>query len=178
MSPWFPSLSIAVSVVLACGPQQALARELSAPSASDSRHARIEAAAAKLSFAVPRARTIAFKESSRSGLGAWAWPSGRIEITAALVDALDDDELIAALAHELAHLTDDASTAGSRAALARNGDDIERAADRAGCSMLASIGVPPEAMVRMLGKVSSGLHSPRDLDGRIVAATSACRASK
>jgi predicted Zn-dependent protease len=122
-------------------------------------------------------RKLTFRLSRRDGLGAWAWRSGRIEITPALVDALDDDELAAALAHEAAHLMADGIATRQRAALAEpDSETAERAADRSGCSMLAAAGIPPAAMVRMLGKVAIGLRDPRMLDGRIAEAALVCGA--
>jgi Zn-dependent protease with chaperone function len=116
--------------------------------------------------------------SPRDGLGAWAWPDGRIVVSQALVDRLDDDELAAALAHEIGHLLDGGHLA--TVPLALRGDtrdgDLELRADRTGCELLASRGRPLEAMSRMLAKVAAG-HG----DGggafrrRIAAADAACR---
>jgi Zn-dependent protease with chaperone function len=125
------------------------------------------------------AQGIRLRLSSRGGFGAWAWPSGRIEITRDLVDALDDQELAAALAHEAAHLVDEAAGVEERASLARGSgsEAIERAADRRGCSILADAGIPSEAMVRMLRKLSQGLREPRMLQARIAEASLVCRTS-
>lgn len=146
---------------------------------SDTRTLRVERAGAKLaSERVPG--PVSYRIVSRAGLGAWAWPSGRIEITRDLVDRLDDDELTAALAHELAHLATlagvrkRASLASSSGADAAAGDALERAADRDGCATLASAGVPPQAMVSMLKKLAAGLRDGRSLAGRIAAASAAC----
>lgn len=116
-----------------------------------------------------------FRISSRVGLRAWAWPSGRIEVTGALIDLLDDHELSAALAHEIAHLRNGSGAADGGAALASaDNDSVERDADRAGCAMLADAGLPPQAMVSMLSKVATGLRDPHALSGRIEAASTAC----
>ena len=94
-----------------------------------------------------------------------------------MVDALDDDELAAALAHEVAHLMTEVAGTKQRAALAESDSEtIELAADRSGCSILAAAGVPPEAMVRMLEKVAIGLREPRILAGRIAKASLVCPA--
>jgi Zn-dependent protease with chaperone function len=120
---------------------------------------------------------LVFRISHRGGLGAWAWPSGKVEITPDLVDALDDHELAAALAHEVAHLiADDIVETRQRAALAgSDSETIERSADRLGCSILADAGLPPEAMIRMLSKVAIGLREPRMLAPRIAQASAVCR---
>jgi Zn-dependent protease with chaperone function len=99
-------------------------------------------------------------------------------VSGELVDRLDDAELSAALAHEMAHLVNGSAANRHRAALAREREDdsIERAADRVGCSLLASVGLPTDAMLRMLRKVSSGLREPHALAGRIDAASAHCLA--
>jgi Zn-dependent protease with chaperone function len=111
----------------------------------------------------------------RDEVGAWAWPDGRIEVSRVLLDRLDDDELAAALAHELGHLLDRGHLAAAPRALAGDGGDLEHRADRIGCVLLSSRGVSGEAMIRMLGKLAA---ATRDRDGalaaRIAAAPEAC----
>lgn len=114
------------------------------------------------------AEGITWQVSPRRGLGAWAWPDGRIEVSRALVDRLDDEELAAALAHELAHLLDgghlrvpnagldDGAPLGLRGASGAN--EVEARADRIGCALLARHGIRCEAMARMLADVAAGLH--------------------
>jgi Zn-dependent protease with chaperone function len=112
--------------------------------------------------------------AGRPGLGAWAWPDGRIRVTPALVDALDGDALAAVLAHERGHLQ--AGDAGTDAA-AIGGDardlDAELAADAAGCALLAAHGVPPQAMVRVLETLA---RDGVDVALRLAAAARVCRA--
>lgn len=107
------------------------------------------------------------------GLGAWAWADGRIRVTAALVDLLDDDELAAVLAHEVGHLRESGAfprgPAGIRGEVADR--DREIVADTTGCALLAARGVPPAAMVRMLVRFSA--TEPIDA-GRVAAAARAC----
>ncbi len=102
----------------------------------------------------------------RQTVGAWAWPDGRIEASRALLDVLDDDELAAALAHELGHLLDRGHLAGAPRALAGGTADLERRADGIGCQLLERLGVPGDAMVRMLAKVAA---ATRDRDGKVAA---------
>ena len=113
----------------------------------------------------------------RKTVGAWAWPDGRVRVSRALVDLLDDDELAAALAHELGHLLDRGDLPSPPAALlgGAGGDDPELRADQIGCRLLAARGTAPDAMARMLAKVGSRCCS----DGfarRIAAARAACPA--
>jgi Zn-dependent protease with chaperone function len=65
------------------------------------------------------AEGIAWQVSPRRGLGAWAWPGGRIEVSRALIDRLDDEQLAAALAHELGHLLDGGHLHGDQRMLRR-----------------------------------------------------------
>lgn len=111
--------------------------------------------------------------SDRAGLGAWAWPDGRIRVTAALVDLLDDAELAAALAHEAGHLRAGAPGHEPTAVVGQGCSlDAELAADRAGCALLAERGVEPEAMIRMLEKLAAG--AALDLTARIAASRATC----
>ena len=118
-----------------------------------------------------------WRVTSRAEVGAWAWPDGRIEVAKALVDRLDDQELAAALAHELGHLIDGGQLPGPEA-LDGGAGDLERRADRVGCAMLVRHGVPAAAMPRMLAKVAAATHDPTgELAARIAAAPSACAES-
>lgn len=73
---------------------------------------------------------------------AWAWRSGHLFLTRGLLEALDDLELAAAIAHELGHLL-------ARSRPDRSARD-ESAADELGCEILARNGIPPGTMARML----------------------------
>ena len=86
------------------------------------------------------AEGVAWQVSPRKGLGARAWPDGRIEVSRALIDRLDDEELAAVLAHELGHLLDGGHLPVSTAGLddlpplglrgAAGSDEAEPRADR------------------------------------------------
>ena len=67
--------------------------------------------------------------------------------TRRLAIGLDDDELAAAIAHELGHLT------GRGDALPLQ--EAERQADQLGIGALQEIGISADAMIRMLRKVSA-----------------------
>jgi predicted Zn-dependent protease len=89
-------------------------------------------------------------------VGAYAWPDGRILLTRGLVRLLDDDELAAAVAHEMGHLLEEnhppavASLNGAGA-----NADAESRADASGTLLLVRTHVPPAAMARMLEKVAA-----------------------
>jgi Zn-dependent protease with chaperone function len=119
--------------------------------------------------------SVRWRLTRRDEVGAWAWPDGRIEVSRALLQRLDDDELAAALAHELGHLLDRGDLPGAPRALAGEAADFERRADGIGCQLLSRRGVPGEAMIRMLGKLAAAT-SDRDgaLATRIVVARQAC----
>jgi predicted Zn-dependent protease len=111
----------------------------------------------------------------RRDLGAWAWPDGRIEVSRALVDRLDDDELRAAIAHELGHLIDRGHLHGAPKALAGEAADLERRADRIACTLLCNGGVPVDAMGRMLGTIAAATRDPGGgLAARIAALPADC----
>ena len=113
--------------------------------------------------------------TTRDEVGAWAWPDGRIEVSQALLDRLDDDELAAALAHELGHLLDGGHLAGAPRSLAGEAADIERRADGIGCQLLSRRGVSGEAMIRMLAELAAATRDrDRALAVRIAAAREAC----
>jgi Zn-dependent protease with chaperone function len=118
--------------------------------------------------------------SARDGLGAWSWPCGRVHVSRALVDLLDDEELAAALAHELGHLLDRGHLPNVPRALrgVPGGNDLELRADRIGCDLLARRGVPLDAMPRMLAKVAAGLGGDPDLARRAAAAGAVCASGR
>ena len=101
--------------------------------------------------------------SRRDGFGAWAWPRGPIHVSRDLIDLLDDDELAAVIAHELAHLGDDRHWTGPTASLDGGSDlDVESRADQAGCRILRIAGMEPSATIRLLDKLNVALGSPSD----------------
>jgi Zn-dependent protease with chaperone function len=135
--------------------------------------ARLERVARLGHALLPDAR-IDWGLSPRTEVGAWAWPDRRIRVSRALVDLLDDNELAAALGHELGHLLDRGDLPAPPVALlgGSGGDDLEVRADQIGCRLLAARGIAP-AMAEMLAKVSTRCRG----DGfarRIAAARAAC----
>jgi Zn-dependent protease with chaperone function len=95
---------------------------------------------------------------------AYGWPDGSVFVTRGLLDLLNDEELAAAVAHELGHLLEDGHLHGP---MSLQGDcrklDEEERADLRGCELLEAAGLPPEAMARSLRKVARapGAASPR-----------------
>ena len=111
-------------------------------------------------------RPVHIRISPSTEVGAYAWPGGQIVLTRGLVELLDENELAAAIAHELGHLVEAAPVPPPAALRGHShGPDVESRADAAGCSLLASAGYPPDAMARMLSKVA-----------RTHGMTAACRA--
>ena len=90
----------------------------------------------------------------RPDFTAFSWPNGRVYVSRGLVDALDDELLTAAIAHELGHLLNHgaaerpAALRGAPTALA-----VETAADRAGMQLLVRGGHRGDVMRRMLSRV-------------------------
>jgi Zn-dependent protease with chaperone function len=95
---------------------------------------------------------------------AYAWPSGQIFLTRQLVTDLDDDQLAAAIAHEVGHLVEGGhlESRASSGALVGIGD-AERRADRFAASVLEDRGISREAMVAMLERVRSRAGSQTGL---------------
>ena len=86
---------------------------------------------------------------------AYGWNNGEIYLTRGLVALLDDEELLAAVAHELGHFLRDGhvqSVVSLRGC--SSGADEESAADRVGVELLRTQGLDAGAMVRMLSKVA------------------------
>ena len=128
--------------------------------------------------------------SSREAIGAWSWPDGRIRLSRALLDALDDDELTAAVAHEIGHLLDGGHVTGEAAALAGRGSPTPRdrsgteaRADALACAVLRARGARTDALPRMLRTVASRLvpgddsPDPEALRARARAAEGFCGAA-
>jgi len=93
---------------------------------------------------------------SRSGrVGAFSWPDGRVELTSGLVERLNEDEIAAAIAHELGHVLEGQPGGATSALSGRSGspDDVEARADRFATRLLARAGYDPSAMSRTLTKV-------------------------
>lgn len=92
-------------------------------------------------------------------MGAFSWAPGDVYLTRRLVGALDDDELAAAIAHELAHLVQDGHLdMGPRTLVTPVVAEPEARADRLGRRLLEQHGVAPEVMVEMLASVSAGVQ--------------------
>ena len=110
--------------------------------------------------------SVALDETPR--VGAYAWPDGRLLLTRGLVRLLDDDELAAAVAHELGHLVSDGDF-HTAAALSGAGParDAEVRADAAGRVMLLSAGYVPDAMATMLEKVAASPGLSNDCRARL-----------
>jgi Zn-dependent protease with chaperone function len=131
-----------------------------------------------------------FGLSSRDAIGAWSWPDGRIRVSRALVDLLDDDALRAAVAHEIGHLLDGGHVASGAAALAGGADHgrhdavgSELRADAVACTLLRSRTAPVDALPRMLRTVASRVApdddgpDPATLRARASAAERTCSAA-
>jgi predicted Zn-dependent protease len=121
---------------------------------------RAERALAALPAAmVGRPLTVAVLDSDQ--LGAFGWQTGRIFVTRALVDLVDDAELTAAIAHEIGHLSSDngalplAALGGGESASA---DEIR--ADAAARELVARAGLREDSVARLLEKLARDERLP------------------
>lgn len=103
-----------------------------------------------------RGRISVFVLNTQS-VGGFAWPDGRIYVTRGLVDLATDDELAAAIAHEMGHLLADRGPPALVALAGRSACDAgcEERADAMGCLLLRVKGRPPASMATLLRKVEA-----------------------
>jgi hypothetical protein len=153
-------LGLALLIVIAgCGigpganRPQAWVSQLGGPAATPDLP-RIDAAAARLAAGTSR-RLGAVFVAAHHHAGAWSWSDGSIVLTQRLLDSLDDDELVAVLAHELGHLELDGRPGRRALAGSTRGARSEEAADDAGCRILTRSGLDPALMPCMLRHVAA-----------------------
>jgi len=124
----------------------------------DGRQARAEAAAARFSASFSTPPLVHVLNIGTAG--AYGWPDGNIFVTRGLMDILNNDELAAAIAHEMGHLLADGHL---RTVVSLNGcckePDAEARADAVGSELLQIQGIPAQAMIAMLQKVRQSLIS-------------------
>ena len=89
-------------------------------------------------------------------LAAYSHSDGRIFVSSALLNRLRDEELAAAIAHELGHLINDGHL-HTMAALSGGGarDNTEFAADQTAAQLLSASHQDPNALQTMLEKVAA-----------------------
>lgn len=123
----------------------------------DARQRRAEVLLARLADRTIDARLRVYVLSS-DDLSAHSWADGSVYLSRGLVDRLSDDEVLAAMAHELGHLLGDGHV---RSAVSLRGCaggesclDEEERADAIGLDLLRARGVPGQAMATMLDKVA------------------------
>lgn len=107
---------------------------------------------------------------------AYSWSNGDVFLSAGLVDTATDNEIAAAIAHELGHLINDAA---SHRAVSLGGVEgsleIEERADDSGIQILAAAGLSSKALVSLLTKVSNAANlrqTREEIDARICHITS------
>jgi hypothetical protein len=112
---------------------------------------RADAALARLNLAptglnlAPTERGIVLRILDSSRVAAYAWRDGSIFLTRGLLQVVNDDELSAAIAHEIGHLRglgDDLSQVAA-----------EQLADELGCQTLVASEIEPHNMLAMLVKL-------------------------
>jgi Zn-dependent protease with chaperone function len=95
---------------------------------------------------------------------AYCWSSGTIYLSNALIQSLTDDEVAAAIAHEMGHLVPRGfGNPGERFALEGVVMDEEQRADAIAVNILKKFGIAPTALVRVLEKMRDAPQTPIDL---------------
>lgn len=149
--------SCLIAATTACGPPKARIPDptFERGSESSARERRLQSTLANLARGTAAVRAVRVSLSDRHGFGAWAWREGEVKVTPALVDHLNDTELAAVVAHELAHLLVGGHLGAAPAAI--DGADAEHIADSLGCELMGASGMPRSAMTRMLERLSQAL---------------------
>jgi hypothetical protein len=99
---------------------------------------------------------------------AFSWNDGTIYLSSGLLRILDDDEVTAAVAHELGHLVLGAGAlAGQAHALNGSHEDAEQAADAVAIDILRRSGVPPASLGRVLAIVRDAPQTRAELRAAI-----------
>ena len=94
-------------------------------------------------------------------VGAYGWPNGNLFVTRGLVDLLSEEELAAAIAHEMGHLLNDGhlhTVVSLRGCCVS--PDVEVRADAIGVRLLHERGISRATMISMLNKVRSSPGVP------------------
>ena len=132
-----------------------------APERAGAAYARAAAALARIAGACACAE-VTVRVLGDAEPAAFAFRDGSVFVTRGLVSLLDDGELSAALAHEVAHLS------GRGDGLP--GPEAERLADRIGADLLRASGLSPALMPRMLRSLERAQpHGAADIAARIAA---------
>ena len=98
---------------------------------------------------------------NHGGLVAYSYPGGEIFVSRALVDALNDVMLSAALAHEIAHVLNHQQRVLAGLHGADSAFQTEVRADAVGVALLLRSGMPAHSMADMLGVVVQGDVPPK-----------------
>lgn len=130
----------------------------------DARQQRLDRIAKQLSDATLNGPlTVTILDSDR--ITAYSWPNGEIFVTAGLLDACTDQQVAAAIAHEVGHLLNDGHLKTRQGVQGLGGNaphahdhnnsnnDIEIEADAMGCRLLSAAQLDPQAMASLLQTV-------------------------
>jgi hypothetical protein len=136
---------------------------------TDARLIRVDAIGGALpQNAIPVA--VKFHVLNTAAITAYSWDSGDIFISAGLVDAATDDEITAAIAHEMGHLVN-AGDVGVSGLRGNNGGlNVEERADATGVGLIQKTSRPPAALISLLTKVraaSASADSKEEIQKRI-----------
>jgi len=135
---------------------------------ADAGHLRAVAALERFrQFGSGSGRSLSVQVLASERACAYAWPDGTVFVARGLLRLLNDDELAAAVAHELAHLSAGPAPVeiGNMPAALRGTSalpaDHESRADAIACDLLDGIGLSPAPLARALAKVRDDPLTPR-----------------
>lgn len=136
---------------------------------------RANTALAALSVSIG-ARDLNVMVLDSNDVGAYCWESGHIVLTRGLMELADDEELIAAIAHEVGHLLAEGHLPRPAALAGCEPDqDLETQADLVAHQLLQANDLQSDALPRLLEKIAAlPRTSPRcreDLNRRVARLT-------
>ena len=112
-------------------------------------------------------RPLSVQVLDAAAVGAFSWDNGQIFITRGLIDILDEDELLAVVAHELGHIVQRHAQVVSALQGCKQDVDAEARADLIGVEILRRQGVSPAAMPHMLQKIMESQNWPSECGDRL-----------
>ena len=153
MRAFLPLAIVALCLGLGCSPAPSQSAWVRA-NGGLAGQAQLAKAQAALALLGTQTQSIHVSVINSDTAGAYAWPGGDVFVTRGLVDLLNQQELAAALAHEMGHMIADHTTNPPNSLRgASTGNAAEISADAIGINLLQKQGMNRDVMISMLRKV-------------------------